>query len=103
MSCCIRNSYNDDISNTNNCVYSTVIYIYLYYMLVNCQKKFLYVPNLTVARCNGDLRKLDPSNRHFEALLREALAIQRMKYKESTISVLEIAVAFVVIWFFVIT
>ena len=36
----MRNSYNDDISNTNNCVYSTVIYIYLYYMLVNCQKKF---------------------------------------------------------------
>ena len=58
-----------------------------------------------VAQCNGDIWKLDPSKRHFETSLRAACAIQRIDFacKETTILVLEIAVAFVVIWFFVTT
>ena len=48
---------------------------------------------------------LDPSNSHFETSLRTAWVIQRIVFacKETTILALEIAVTFVVIWFFVTT
>ena len=56
-----------------------------------------------VVQCNEDLRKPAPSNRNFEMLLRAVRTIERFDFacKETIILVLDIAVAFVVIWFFV--
>ena len=65
---------------------------------------FIYTHDTNLAaQCNGDLRKPAPPNRHFETSLRAARAIQGVDfaYKETTVLILKIAVAFVVIWFFV--